>query len=155
MNPFVYEQYLPDEAATLACAAELATLSIPPLIIFLQGILGAGKTTFTRGFLRGLNYQGTVKSPTYTLVEPYHFKAFDLFHFDFYRVIHAEELENIGLQEYFNSRSVCLIEWPEKALGQLPEADLVCELKPHGNGRDIKITAQTSHGKKILKQLIK
>lgn len=151
-NP-TYVQHLPDEAATMQCAAMFARYLHPGLIIFLKGELGAGKTTFTRGLLQALGYQGKVKSPTYTLVEPYHFATYDLFHFDLYRIMDANELLQIGIADYFTPHSLCLVEWPAQGGAQLPAPDLICALQYDQGGRKIRITAQSAQGAAIISQL--
>lgn len=145
---------LDSEQAQQALAAELAkAASTEPdsgLIIFLHGELGAGKTTFARGFLRGRGYEGIVKSPTYTLVEAYELGQSFVYHFDLYRLSDPEELEFTGSRDYFDGVSSCLIEWPEKAAGYLPKADLECYLQQHPRGRELRIRAVTAMGENTM-----
>lgn len=122
-------------------------------VIFLYGQLGAGKTTVARGFLHGLGYKGRVKSPTYTLVEPYELLTGIVFHFDLYRLHTPQELESIGIQDYFIPNTICLIEWPEHGKGLLPMPDLSCYISLHDNSREIKLIAQSAYGKTILQRL--
>lgn len=138
------------EAALQQLAANLAQLTKNGAIIFLYGPLGAGKTTFTRGFLRALGYHDKVKSPTFTLVEPYEIAGVSVFHFDFYRLEDAKELEQIGIREYFAPSSICLIEWPEKGFPLLPEPDIACYISFAEPGRDVRIEAHTERGQKML-----
>ena len=148
------EKIIKSESELEAFAAQLASHAAADLIIYLRGPLGAGKTTFARGFLRGLGYQGVVKSPTYTLVEPYSFEPeLMCYHFDLYRLADAEELEFTGARDYFNSSSICLIEWPEKAAGYLAEADIECRLEHHPQGRKITLTACSAKGEQLMLQL--
>lgn len=127
--------FLSSAQATEALGATLADIVQPGWIVFLHGQLGAGKTTLVRGFLRHLGYQGAVKSPTYTLLEPYHFNAFSVFHFDLYRIADAEELELIGFRDCLDQNHILLIEWPEKGDGILPSADIDLTLNYHEDGR--------------------
>jgi len=135
-------------------AARIAVASQLDLVIYLQGNLGVGKTTFARGFLRGCGYEGIVKSPTYTLVEPYEIGAGKIcYHFDLYRLINAEELEFTGARDYFDDESVCLIEWPEKAQGRLPAPDLKCVIQHHELGREITLQAGSTKGEALMLQI--
>jgi len=131
--------YLPDEAATLACGARLAAALAPGALVFLHGDLGAGKTTLVRGILRGLGHAGSVKSPTYTIVEPYDFPNYLVYHFDFYRIADVQELDFIGIDELVESRALKLVEWPERVQGRLPAADVEVRLRVEGEGRRIEI----------------
>lgn len=127
--------------------------SATAFIIFLHGSLGAGKTTLVRGFMRGLGYEKKIKSPTYTLVEPYEIKDLKIFHFDFYRLKEAEELYYIGIQDYFSKDAICLIEWPEKGSSLLPPADLSCYITITRQGRELRLEALSERGETILNLL--
>ncbi len=143
---------LPAEADTLALGQALAAGLTPGMVIYLVGELGAGKTTAARGVLRGLGYQGRVKSPTFTLVEVYEDSRLYLYHFDFYRFVDPKEFNESGFREYFNPQSVCLVEWPEKAAG-LPAADLKIVLHVAGAGRNVSIFADSEAGASCLKRI--
>ena len=143
-------RFLPDETATLALGAALAGALTPGLTIYLVGDLGAGKTTLTRGVLRGLGYTGKVKSPTYTLVEVYTVSSLYLYHFDFYRFADPREWVDAGFREHFNPDTVCLVEWPEKAGEFLPVPDVRIVLSVAENGRSLQAIAETEAGKKCL-----
>ena len=143
---------LPSEADTLALGQALAGGLVPGMVIYLIGELGAGKTTLARGVLRGLGYQGKVKSPTFTLLELYEVSRLYLYHFDFYRFSDPRELGEAGFREYFNPQSVCLVEWPDKAAG-LPAADLKVVLQVVGSGRNAAIFADSEAGSSCLKRL--
>jgi tRNA threonylcarbamoyladenosine biosynthesis protein TsaE len=123
------------------------------MVVYLSGDLGAGKTTFVRGFLRGMKFSGNVKSPTYTLVEPYEFIDEKVYHFDFYRLNSPEELEYMGIRDYFQKNAICLVEWPEKAQNALPEPDIHIQIDMNDNDRLVTIQAQTDRGKDVLQQL--
>ena len=152
MHDFTFE--LPDETATLALGARLAEAIEPGLVIYLHGDLGAGKTTLVRGLLHKLGHVGKVKSPTYTLVEPYVVSGLNLYHFDLYRFVDPEEWEASGFRDYFNAQSVCFVEWPEKAGGLLPEPDLDIRLEPQEQGRKGVMTANTDAGKRSLEAYV-
>ena len=143
--------HLESESITLTFGAEIATILRPGLIIFLNGNLGAGKTTLARGILRGLGHEGKVKSPTYNLVELYKISRLYFYHFDFYRFTDPIEWEEAGFREYFNENSICLVEWPEKAEKLLPIADIWISFTIIGTGRNIEIQAGTEVGRQCLK----
>jgi tRNA threonylcarbamoyladenosine biosynthesis protein TsaE len=145
--------YLADTAAQEKLAHELAKQCASGAVIFLRGELGAGKTTFVRGFLRALGYEGVVKSPTYTLVEPYDLDGRLVYHFDLYRLVDPEELEYAGGRDYFGGESICLVEWPEKALGYLPQADIDCAIHYLENGRQLHLQALTDKGIGMLEAI--
>ena len=153
-NHSMLKMHLPDEAATRALGARLARVLEPGLSVYLRGDLGSGKTTLVRGLFRGLGYEGRVKSPTYTLVELYTVSRLNLYHFDFYRFRNPKEWRDAGFNEYFNGASVCLVEWPEKAAGLLPVADLEVALEFAGDGRDLEIRAGTENGEACLNGLL-
>jgi len=136
-----------------ALGSKVAGLCFPGTKLFLQGELGAGKTTFVRGFLRQLGYKGAVKSPTYTLVEPYDFAGKTIYHFDLYRLNSPDELENIGLRDYFNPDAICLVEWPEKAGKRLGQPDLVVRFGFLATGRKLDLRAETPAGEVLIQHL--
>ena len=137
--------------ATEAFGAKLWHLLPDKCTVFLQGDLGAGKTTLVRGCLRAAGYQGAVKSPTYTLVEEYSLQARNIFHFDLYRLNDPEELEWIGIQDYFAQDSLLFIEWPEMGSGFLPEPDVILALQIKGEERYLEIKKMS----KIIKATLK
>ena len=156
-GPLVDEP-LADEAATLEFGVRFAKCLKPRLSIWLQGDLGAGKTTFARGVLRGLGFEGRVKSPTYTLVELYPLSLFNLYHFDLYRITDQNEWEDAGFREYFNTGSVCLVEWPEKAGDVLPAPDMEIRLEFVGEGgeggRVVQVKGLTEEGRACVAQFL-
>ena len=146
--------YLADEAATLQLGGQLASALQGGLQLQLDGNLGAGKTTFTRGLLQGLGYSGRVKSPTYTLVESYQLATLTLHHFDLYRFNSPEEWYDAGFADYFANDTVCVIEWPDKAAGVLPQPDLVLKLSVDGDGRSYRLHAHSETGHVCLKRFM-
>ncbi|WP_339448562.1 tRNA (adenosine(37)-N6)-threonylcarbamoyltransferase complex ATPase subunit type 1 TsaE [Pseudomonas sp. EA_5y_Pfl2_R50] len=138
--------YLADEQAMSDFGARIARVTQGHGLIFLQGNLGMGKTTLSRGIIRGLGHVGAVKSPTFTLVEPYEIGDIRAFHFDLYRLVDPEELEFLGIRDYFEDDAMCLIEWPDKGAGFLPKPDLTITISPQDSGRSLKISSQGSRG---------
>ncbi|PCM45150.1 tRNA (adenosine(37)-N6)-threonylcarbamoyltransferase complex ATPase subunit type 1 TsaE [Marinobacter sp. ANT_B65] len=148
--------FLEGEAETEKLGGELARLAKESghgLTVFLEGDLGMGKTTFSRGVIRGLGHEGAVKSPTYTLVEPYEELSPPAYHFDLYRLGDPEELEYMGIRDYFNGQSICLIEWPERGQGLLPSPDLEVHLEYQGEGRSAVVRARSELGASLLNEL--
>jgi tRNA threonylcarbamoyladenosine biosynthesis protein TsaE len=149
---------LADEHATLKLGADFARSINAGMNVYLHGDLGAGKTTFVRGVLHGLGFVGKVKSPTYTLVEPYQIfisqAKVNLYHFDLYRFIDEEEWDAAGFRDYFNPNAVCLIEWSDKAGSLIPQADIDVYLELVGEGRSVCLIANTMAGKKCLEQFL-
>ena len=144
---------LPDEQAMVRFGGSIAGLIRAPLIISLQGDLGAGKTTLSRGILQGLGHSGAVKSPTYTLVEPYRLALGGVYHFDLYRLVDAEELEYMGFADYLADGQLCLIEWPERGQGFLPTVDIAIEIRQLGDGRCVTLCANSALGEQLIIQL--
>jgi tRNA threonylcarbamoyladenosine biosynthesis protein TsaE len=124
-------------------------------IVFLHGDLGMGKTTLCRGVLNGLGHSGRVKSPTYTLVEPYELADYTVYHFDLYRLAEPEELEFMGIRDYLDQQALSIIEWPEKGAGILPESDLELNFEMAGTGRLVRWHGNTEYGKSIAEKLIR
>ena len=120
------------------------------MVLHLRGELGAGKTTLVRGLLRALGFQGRVKSPTYTLVEPYSDLRLNLYHFDFYRFKDRSEWLNSGFREHFNADAFCIIEWPERAGDLIAAPDLDIFLEYQGDSRNAQLRAHSPPGEAWL-----
>jgi len=152
-----FQAHLHDEAGTAALGTALARALAPGLVIYLHGDLGAGKTALTRALLHAAGHVGTVKSPTYTLSEPYAIqldgRAVSVIHFDLYRMGSPEEFLDAGFREDFNGDNICIVEWPEKADRVLPAADINLFLTVAGNGRDVELQATTALGNSCLQRL--
>lgn len=152
-------QFLANEEETIAVGESLGRClsqgASQGIVVYLEGQLGAGKTTITRGILRSLGHKGSVKSPTYTLVEPYENLAITVYHFDLYRLGDPEELDYMGIRDYFTDNAICLVEWSNRGIGFLPEADIRLELRPELSktgvaGRRLIINAATDKGNTVL-----
>ncbi|KZN41420.1 tRNA (adenosine(37)-N6)-threonylcarbamoyltransferase complex ATPase subunit type 1 TsaE [Pseudoalteromonas luteoviolacea] len=141
---------LADEGATIALGQQLALAICEGAVFYMHGDLGAGKTTMTRGLVQGLGHVGNVKSPTYTLVEPYELAAKSVYHFDLYRLGDPEELEFMGIRDYFSAQAVCIVEWPEKGQGYIPNPDIDVYLAYEGEARSASLEAHSERGKQIL-----
>jgi tRNA threonylcarbamoyladenosine biosynthesis protein TsaE len=158
------EYFLANETETIIVGENLAKVVLAQgepcdkpqsgLIVYLNGDLGAGKTTLTRGFVHGMGHQGNVKSPTYTLVEPYELTPWHVYHFDLYRLGDAEELEYMGIRDYFVENCCCFIEWPEKGRGILPKADIVIDLEYRNEQRKIELHAFSVRGEAVLQRYL-
>lgn len=149
----LFQLTLADEAAMVSFGEQLATVAGGQGVVYLQGDLGMGKTTLSRGAIRGSGHTGSVKSPTYTLVEPYEVGDKRIYHFDLYRLADPEELEYLGIRDYFDEESFCLVEWPDKGKGILPAPDLVIELSLSGRGRLAKWHPETEYGRQLADKL--
>ncbi|MCX2795531.1 tRNA (adenosine(37)-N6)-threonylcarbamoyltransferase complex ATPase subunit type 1 TsaE [Microbulbifer thermotolerans] len=154
----VLQLTLADETATVAAGEALGRACRAEglhegLTLFLHGQLGAGKTTLCRGVLSAFGHQGSVKSPTYTLVEPYELGSQRVFHFDLYRLGNPEELEFMGVRDYFTPGSLSLVEWPERGAGVLPAPDLEVELVLPDSGRKLRLSGRSLRGEAVLKRL--
>lgn len=148
---------LPEETHTQQLGQAMAQALLPGLTMYLHGDLGAGKTTLTRALVQASGYQGRVKSPTYTLAEPYDIvlneQPLVLVHFDLYRMADPEEFLDAGFREHFNERDICIVEWPEKGQPVLPDADIHITLSVHGTGRQVQCRASSDKGQQCLTRL--
>lgn len=154
-----FNAILANEDDTIAVAKKFATAIDQILgrsaLVFLSGPLGAGKTTFSRGMLRAYGHKGAVKSPTFTIVEPYELAEGQVFHFDLYRLNDPEELEYLGMQDYLEGNHLCLIEWAERGIAFLPECDLNVLLSVETKGRKLVIEGHTQAGQAVCAALSK
>ncbi len=153
MSDAIVEFSVPDEEGMVALGARFGAAFEAPLVVYLQGDLGMGKTTLARGILRARGHTGAVKSPTYTLVEPYELGAVTVYHFDLYRLFDPEELEFMGIRDYFGDFSLCLVEWPDRGRGALPPADLVINIERTDGGRRLLLIGRSARGEQVLRRL--
>jgi tRNA threonylcarbamoyladenosine biosynthesis protein TsaE len=145
--------FAPDVLTTEQMGGQLAICCECQSVLYLLGEMGVGKTTFVRGFLKALGYTGTVRSPTYTLLEPYPLTNLTVYHLDLYRISDPEELEYLGLRDYLATDMICLIEWPHQGRGLIPMADLEIHLAYHHQGRCLSLRPCNERGKNIVKQV--
>jgi tRNA threonylcarbamoyladenosine biosynthesis protein TsaE len=152
-----FKAHLRNEAATAALGTALARVLAPGLTIYLAGDLGAGKTALTRALLHAAGHVGKVRSPTYTLAEPYRIelagRTVELIHFDLYRMSSPEEFLDAGFREDFNKDNICIVEWPEKGEPVLPPPDLKLMLTVAGEGRDVELQGLSDLGLLCLDRL--
>ena len=149
---------LPDPETTMRAGGQLAAAlgaarresGQAPVLVHLRGPLGSGKTTLVRGILRALGHRGPVRSPTYTLIEPYTAGAVEIYHCDLYRLAAAEELDYLGIRDCFRDGAWCLIEWPERGRGLLPAPDLDLDFAFHPEGRLLRVRAASREGRRLL-----
>jgi tRNA threonylcarbamoyladenosine biosynthesis protein TsaE len=144
---------LENEDETVAFGRWLGAALINGGRVYIHGDLGAGKTTLCRGILRCFGYEGAVKSPTFTIVEPYELPDLSVYHFDLYRLADPNELEYLGIDDYFSVGNLCLVEWPERGIDALPECDLEVTLRVVGAGRSLELRALTPAFKRIADRL--
>ena len=144
------EHNMQDFGAQLAAAISKIDT---PLLFLLNGDLGAGKTTISRGILQGLGHQGSVKSPTYTLVEPYELDIGMVYHFDLYRLIDPDELEHIGFSDYLSEAKLCIIEWPENGGSYIPQPDISIDISVYQSGRRLTLNSATESGNRCINLL--
>ncbi len=133
--------------------AQMASVCPTRFIIYLIGELGAGKSTFARGFLHALGHEGSVRSPTYTLVEPYSLPDRQVYHLDLYRLVDPEELEFLGLRDWLEQDAILLVEWPDKGEGVLPQADLIIEIEYEGSARQLNLKPMSDIGREFIEKL--
>ena len=147
------ELEVPEVADMEALGARMAAQLGKARLIYVHGLLGAGKTTLVRGLLRALGHVGPVKSPTFTLVEPYELRGHRIYHFDLYRLNDPEELEFLGMRDYLHGEGVCVVEWAERAQGVLPAPDIDVMIQAAEKGRMVRIAAHTDSGNALLNAL--
>lgn len=153
MTQISWHVTLVDEARQILLGRHLGAALAYHGNVWLEGDLGAGKTTLTRGILQGAGHEGAVKSPTYTLLEPYEVAGRHIHHFDLYRLADPEELAFIGARELFDDASLNIIEWPSQGQGELPDPDVIVTLAVLDEGRRAQLQGLTPHGEKAIATL--
>ncbi|OMH31872.1 tRNA (adenosine(37)-N6)-threonylcarbamoyltransferase complex ATPase subunit type 1 TsaE [Motiliproteus sp. MSK22-1] len=148
-----YQIELNSESEMVSFGQRLGVACEGDATLFLRGNLGMGKTTLCRGVLQAHGHSGAVKSPTYTLVEPYELPTTLIYHFDLYRLADPEELEYLGIRDYFSEPAIRLIEWPDQGAGELPEPDLALQIERNDEGRIVVCEAKSLTGRQILNRL--
>tara|TARA_B100000214_G_scaffold271382_1_gene201695 strand:+ start:1410 stop:1898 length:489 start_codon:yes stop_codon:yes gene_type:complete len=144
---------LANERETQDLGFQMAGLIEPPLCVYLEGEIGAGKTSLVRSILRGVGFKGPVKSPTFTLVESYQFQKKNIYHFDLFRIDNPIELEHLGVEQYLGENSILLFEWPDKGLNHIPLSDLNISITVSLTGRELLLQSKTKTGNAILSAL--
>ncbi|MEZ5507443.1 MAG: tRNA (adenosine(37)-N6)-threonylcarbamoyltransferase complex ATPase subunit type 1 TsaE [Gammaproteobacteria bacterium] len=152
-TPDILSLDLPAETDTVALGQRLAAVLGQGGTLYLEGDLGAGKTTLARGLIQALGHSGAVKSPTYTIVEPYELACGPVFHFDLYRLADPEELELMGIRDYFAPGAICIVEWPDRGGDLIPPPDLRLRLEKTGNSRRAHLQAHTPAGRQMLQKI--
>ncbi|WP_331828469.1 tRNA (adenosine(37)-N6)-threonylcarbamoyltransferase complex ATPase subunit type 1 TsaE [Candidatus Blochmannia sp. SNP] len=147
---------LSDESKTLLLGAILASVCIRSCVIYLNGYVGSGKSVLCKGFLHALGHVGHINSPTYTLIESYILTHWNVCHFDFYRLTSSEELEYMGIRDYFDGQTVCLIEWPKQGMEILPTEDISVTMNYHDceKSRKVVIKSFSNLGHRMLDDLL-
>jgi len=145
--------FVADDASMRALGRRLAEACPSSCIIYLVGELGAGKSTLVRGFLQALGHGGAVRSPTYTLVEPYELPQRHVYHLDLYRLADPEELEFLGVRDWLTGDAILLVEWPQRGAGVLPVADLIVTINYAGQARDVILVAGSPKGEGVVAAL--
>ena len=144
---------MPDEAAVARLAAKFAAELQPPMVVYLVGDLGAGKTTFARAYIHALGFRGYVKSPSYGLLETYETGGQSVLHLDLYRIEDPEELEFLAIRDLYTEDSVLLVEWPDRGANFLPMPDLVLEFGETDESRFIRCTARSAAGASLAESI--
>jgi tRNA threonylcarbamoyladenosine biosynthesis protein TsaE len=145
---------VPDEDSVAILAARFARMIKAPMVIFLEGDLGAGKTTFARAFIHALGFKAYVKSPSYGLLESYAVSGMTILHLDLYRIEDPEELEYLALRDLYDEKSILMVEWPQKGVNHLPAPDLELEFFEDAETRFISCFANSITGFELNRKIL-